>query len=204
MQYLKATVTHGLYFRKSDEQLVVSGYSDSDWGSDIDRKSISGNCFTLNKTHGPLISWRSKKQTCIALSSCEAEYVALSLAAQEALFLKQLLNELDPRDHDEVILHCDNQGAIALSNNRICNQRSKHIDIRYHFVRNAVLERQVNLEYISTEHNVADIFTKPMGKPKLRHFLPFIFGCCISDLKKKMCLRGGVDTVYSFLRTFEV
>jgi hypothetical protein len=179
LRYLKGSIDYGLHFRKSTEGLKITGYSDSDWGSDKDRRSISGICFTLNAQEGPLISWRSKKQTLIALSSCEAEYISLSLATQEAVFLKQLLKELDPRDHGEVILHCDNQGAIALSSKKICNQRSKHIDIRYHFVRNAVLEHLVNLEYVSSENNVADLFTKPMGRSKLKNFLSFIFGGCI-------------------------
>ena len=177
LQYLKTTIDYGLHFRKSSDGLRVTGYSDSDWGCDKDRRSISGNCFTLNSHDGPLISWKSRKQATIALSSCEAEYMALSLAAQEALFLKQLLNEMDPRDHSVATLHCDNQGAIALSRNRVCNQRSKHIDIRYHFMRESVLAGLMKLTYVSTGDNFADMFTKPVGKNKLKFFSSFIFGC---------------------------
>ena len=175
LQYVKTTLHYGLTFRKSTSGLKIHGYSDSDWASGPDRKSLSGYCYALND-HGPVISWRCKKQHSVALSSCEAEYMALSLACQEALFLKQLLNDLDVKQHDQVTLFGDNQGAISLSKNNMSTQRSKHIDIRYHFVRSTINDGHLILLHVPTDQNFADVFTKPFGKTKLGMFVPFLFG----------------------------
>ena len=137
LRYLKGTIHYGITYCKSFKPLQLSGFSDSDWGSSEDRKSISGYCFSLYE-HGPLISWKSKKQQTVALSSCEAEYMALTYAIQEGKFLKQLLSEFLNVKECCVSIGVDNQSAINLAKNPINHQRSKHIDIRYHFIRNEV------------------------------------------------------------------
>ncbi|XP_047482942.1 uncharacterized mitochondrial protein AtMg00810-like [Penaeus chinensis] len=103
LKYLKGTMTYGLTFRKSNESIQLKGFCDSDWGSSEDRKSISGYCFQLHRD-GPLISWRSKKQQTVALSSCEAEYMALTYAIQEAKFLRQTVSDLDEVEKGNVKL----------------------------------------------------------------------------------------------------
>ena len=121
-------------FSKSDGGPLI-GYSDADWGGDADdRHSTMGSLFLLA---GGAISWMSKRQAVVALSTCEAEYIALSQAAQEAAWLQKLLSELKVSSHLTVIME-DNQGAIAIANNPVSHSRTKHIDIRYNYIREAV------------------------------------------------------------------
>ena len=131
MSYLKGTIDHELCYRKSEANLKLVAYSDSDWAADInDRRSTTGYCFSLTDD-GPLISWKSKKQATIALSTCEAEYMALAATTQESLNLVQLINEMDNDcQYAPVKIFEDNQGTIALSKDPVCRQRCKHIDIR--------------------------------------------------------------------------
>ncbi|XP_068723979.1 uncharacterized protein [Montipora capricornis] len=133
LRYLKGTLEFELCCTKCDEGLTLVGYSDADWASSSDdRRSTSGYCFSLNRA-GPLISWKSTKQPTVALSSCEAEYIALAAAVQEGLYVTQLVNDVRKMCEPVVILQ-DNQGTIVLSKNPVSRQRSKHIDVRYHLI----------------------------------------------------------------------
>lgn len=135
LRYVKGTLAYELCYRNCDDGLTLKGYSDADWASSTDdRRSISGYCFGLDRT-GPLISWKSRKQPTEALSSCEAEYIALATAVQEGLYLTQIVSDICEVS-DPVLILEDNQGTIALSKNPVNRQRSKHIDVRYHFIRN--------------------------------------------------------------------
>ena len=156
---------------------VLSGYSDSDWGSSYGRKSTTGYVFSLNK-NGPVIQWKAKKQPTIALSTCEAEYMAVCNAAQEATYLSRLLHSLKVLNvsNDPVIVNVDNQGTIELSKNPVYHQRTKHIDIKFHYIRECVNENRIKLVYIPSGENVADIMTKPATKEKLLKFVKFLFG----------------------------
>ncbi|KAF1316242.1 Integrase catalytic core protein, partial [Globisporangium splendens] len=160
LRYLQATPTHGIRFSGSGDGELY-GYSDADWAGDIEtRRSTSGYVFTLN---GGCISWRSKKQRAVALSSTEAEYMALSEETQEAVWLKAFLRELgEDTGNGAVTVYEDNQGSIALAKNPEFHKRTKHIDIRYHFVREKVEDGQVVLEYCPTQEMLADIMTKPI------------------------------------------
>jgi transposase InsO family protein len=160
-RYLQATSTHGIRFSGSGDGDLI-GYSDADWAGDIDtRRSTSGYVFLLN---GGCISWRSKKQRTVALSSTEAEYMALSEATQEAVWLKAFMRELGEDVGDGALtVYEDNQGAIALAKNPEFHKRTKHIDIRYHFVREKVEDGQVMLEYCPTQEMLADLMTKPIA-----------------------------------------
>ncbi|KAL7646982.1 UNVERIFIED_CONTAM: hypothetical protein RMT77_002239 [Armadillidium vulgare] len=169
LKYLKGPIDYDLKFYKSNGQLKLIGFCDSDWGSSEDRFSISGYGFQLNN-NGPLISWKSKKQRVVALSTCEAEYMALTCCIQEAKFLRQLLSDMQGFNKESVIVNVDNQGAISLAKNLIHHQRSKHIDIRYHFIRNEIQNDIVDLKYVKSEDNVSDIFTKPVSKSRLIKF----------------------------------
>ena len=160
LRYLQATPTHDICFSGSSEGELI-GYTDADWADDIEtRRSTSGYVFLLNKG---CISWRSKKQRTVALSSTEAEYMALSEAIQEAVWLKAFTSELGEEVSDGALtVFEDNQGAIALAKNPEFHKRTKHIDIRYHFVREKVEEGQVVLKYCPTQDMLADIMTKPI------------------------------------------
>ena len=174
LRYLKATTFERLSFRKSVDNLSLSSFCDSDWGNSQDRKSITGYCFTLSN-EGPLISWKSKKQQSVALSSCEAEYMAMSSATQEGKLLIALINDMNVNLHD-FTLNCDNQGAIALSRNPVHHQRSKHIDIRYHFIRDEILKGHMKVQYVPFEENPADVFTKPVSRFKVQKFKSLLMG----------------------------
>ncbi|CAB3999284.1 Hypothetical predicted protein, partial [Paramuricea clavata] len=158
LRYLKGTIEQRLRFRKSESTLKLIGFCDSDWGGDL-------------LDVGPLVSWRSRKQPTVALSTCEAEYIALTDAVQEAKFLTQLCVDLKVVQVSySVLVNGDNQGAINLAKNPMYHKRSKHIDVKYHFIRSEVRTGSIVLAYIPTDENVADIFTKPVSKVKLDKF----------------------------------
>ena len=175
LRYLKGTLDYSLCYRKSDENLTLIGYSDADLASSIDDKhSVSGYCFSLSR-NGPLISWKSKKQPTVALSSCEAEYIAPAAAVQEGLHLLQFLSGIG-KVVGPVSIFEDNQGTIALSKDPVKRQRSKHIDVRYHFIRTVQRLGEVIIKYCLTNSMVADIMTKPVTKFKLQEVKKYIFG----------------------------
>ena len=169
LRYLKGTISQKLTFHASKEPLNLIGYTDSDYAGSDDRKSSSGYCFKLSDESG-LISWKTKKQDVVALSSCEAEYIALSYAVQEGKFLQQVAADMQHKPLSEFDLFCDNQGALKLAGNQIHQQRSKHIDVKYHFVRSEVEKGNVRLDYVPTSANIADMFTKPLPRIKMNMF----------------------------------
>ena len=161
LRYLKGTADLSLKFVKSCNGSLI-GYSDSDWAGDVDdRHSTTGNLFQM--AEGP-ISWLSKKQPIVALSTSEAEYVALSAATQEAVWLRRFLSGLEVAELEPTTIMEDNQGTIAIAKNPVAHSRTKHIDIRYHYVREAVQEGAVSLEYCPTEDMTADLLTKPLPR----------------------------------------
>jgi hypothetical protein len=144
--------------------LKAYGYSDSDWGGDQDdRKSTAGYLFMLGNSP---ISWCSKKQGIVALSSCEAEYVAASFAACQANWIEMVLSELKAAEVTKIKLLVDNKSAIDLANNPVSHGRSKHIERRFHFLRDQVNKDKLELEYCNTEIQLADILIKPMAKAR--------------------------------------
>ena len=118
--------------------------------------------------------WSSRKQHIVMLSSTEAEYVAQTHVAKEALWLCSFIGEIQGTRRESMSINCDNQGAIALSKDNKFHARTKHIDICYHFIREAVEDGKIQVEYIPTDDNVADIFTKPLAKTKFRHFVELL------------------------------
>jgi len=157
LRYLKGTSNLGLLYRE-DTPAEITGYSDADWAGDVgDRKSTSGYVFLLG---GAAISWRSSKQTCVALSTAEAEYVALSAAAQEAVWLQQLTSDLLKKSIQETTILEDNQSTICLAKNHQVHGRTKHADIKYHFIRDLVEAGRIKLTYCASEDMVADMLTK--------------------------------------------
>ena len=157
LRYLKGTTHLGLMYRPDNSTLV--GYSDADWAGDTnDRKSTSGYVFMMS---GSAISWRSKKQSSVALSTAEAEYIALSSATQEAMWLRQLLSSLKDFPLSEpTIIYEDNQSTICMAKNNQSHGRSKPVDIKFHFVREQVEQQTIKVTYCKSEEMNADIFTK--------------------------------------------
>ncbi|KAK9873685.1 hypothetical protein WA026_023685 [Henosepilachna vigintioctopunctata] len=161
LRYLKSTKDNCLVFTKSTDNL--HGFVDADWGSDkLDRKSYTGFVFKISNS---AISWESKKQRTVALSSTEAEYMAMAEATKEAIYLQNLIFEITGK-LNYITLFNDNKSAQALANNPVYHKRSKHIDIRYHFIRDAVLNNQIKLEYLQIDKMTADIFTKSLSVDK--------------------------------------
>ena len=110
--------------------------------------------------NGAAVSWKSRKQTCVALSTAEAEYAALASAAQETTWMRQLLSDLHHQQHGPTILYEDKQAAIAISRNSQSHTKMKHIDICYHYVREKALDETIDIQYCPTNDMVADILTK--------------------------------------------
>lgn len=165
IRYLKGTKDLRLMFKKNAKDYVF-GYCDADWASDVnDRKSCTGYVFLRS---GGAISWNSKRQPTVALSTTEAEYMALSAATQESMWLKQFEDEIFGSDRTMNIF-CDNQSAINLANNNGYSARCKHIDIRHHYVRQKVSDKSCVIHYINTDENAADALTKSLHKQKFQH-----------------------------------
>ncbi|KAI3718135.1 hypothetical protein L6452_18987 [Arctium lappa] len=157
LRYLKGTMFHGLHF-PSTSSLTLRGFSDADWDSDMTvRRSTTGYCFFLGDS---LISWRSKKQSLTARSSTEAEYQALADTAQELVWLCWLLSDIGAPQQSPTPLWCDNNNAIQIAHNDVFHERTKHIEIDCHFVRQHVTRKTIQLLPISTLDQPADIFTK--------------------------------------------
>jgi len=164
MRYLKKTQHFSLKFFKTGQDL--HGYVDSDWGGNvIDRRSYTGYVFLLG---GAPISWEARKQKSVALSSTEAEYMAMCEASKEAVYLKRFFKDInfEKSCQNTVVLYCDNQGAQKLVKNPVYHSRTKHIDIRHHYVREIYEKKEIDIKYIPTNDMVADIFTKPLFKMK--------------------------------------
>ena len=161
LKYLRRT--RNLMLTYSGTDLTMTGYTDSDFQADKDsRKSTSGSVFILN---GGSVVWRSIKQSCIADSTMEAEYVAACEASKEAVWLRKFLKYLEvvPSDNEPMTLYCDNSGAVANSKEPRSHKRSKHIERKYHLIREIVQRGDVEVKKIATEHNLADPFTKALS-----------------------------------------
>jgi hypothetical protein len=158
LKYLKGSKNYSL---KYNSQKSLEGYSDASYAEEKDRKSISGYVF---KQAGAAITWRSSKQDIVAQSSMESEYIGLSEAGKEAKWLRKLQAEIFPTISTPTIIYEDNQSAIKLTANPLHSNRSKHIDVRYHSIREIVKSKIVEIKYLSTAEMIADIMTKSLGK----------------------------------------
>lgn len=165
LRYLQSTKTLGLKYKKSNLNRIES-FSDADWAADkTDRKSVSGNIVLYGEN---AVSWFSKKQDCVALSTAEAEYVAAAAAAQELIYLKGVLSEF--MTECDTVLFIDNLSTIAMSKSYENSKRVKHIDIRQHFIKDLIIKKIIDVDYVSTNQNIADFMTKPLCKEKFLKF----------------------------------
>ena len=163
LYYLRQHPSRPLIYRKcQNPQLEV--YCDSSYANNDDYSSISGFAAMFGKK---LVSWSSRKQPVIALSSTEAEYVAVTGASQEALWFQGLLNEIGITQ-ETINIYEDNESCIKLAKNPQEFNRTRHIQVKYHFIRLLVKENKINLLPINTKHQLADIFTKGVNGPRLK------------------------------------
>lgn len=170
LRYIKGTLKTRLCYRKGSE-FVVKGYCDSDHGGDRDgRRSTSGMVFTLG---GNTISWRSSLQKVVALSTTEAEYIALNSAGKEAVWLKGLMESFG-YEQKSIEIFCDSQSAMALSKNSVFHEKTKHVAIKYHKIREIIAAGFVDVVKISTLSNPADIFTKILPVSKFKSALDLL------------------------------
>lgn len=163
VKYLFSTSNFKLVLSRFEESLT--GYADSSWAENLDRKSTSGYVFLFN---GGVISWCSRKQSCVALSSTESEFIALCEAVQEAIWLKSLLTDMD-YTINKINIKEDNQSCLKIIQNDKFSNRSKHIDTKYNFIKDFVKNGTITCQYCSTEEMLADILTKPLGQHKFEY-----------------------------------
>jgi len=162
-RYLKGTTDYCLTYTKSTS-LTLTGYVDADWGGCLDtRKSTHGYVFLFNNS---AITWKSKLQSVVALSSTEAEYMGACFASKECVWLRYLLAELGVEQTEPTLILTDNQSSIKLMENPVHHDRTKHIDIQYHFTRELLVNGKVDFKFVETEKQVADFLTKGMTKEK--------------------------------------
>jgi hypothetical protein len=178
ISYLGSTKDLWLTFG-GNKQTLLEGYCDADWASQEGRHSISG--FSFHYGVGA-VSWSSKKQSIVALSSTEAEYIAQTHAAKEAIWLRAFVKEFRGGNSKPLTMSADNQSAIALAKDNKFHSRTKHIDLRYHFIREAVEEGKVKMNYIPSSDNPADIFTKPLAKVKFAKFVSMLGLCELKEV----------------------
>jgi len=162
IKYLKSTSTKGITYTQGTFEIKC--WADSDYANDKeDRKSITG---WIIKVGDNTVSWKSKKQASVALSTTEAEYMAASDAVKEIIWTQDLLFELNMIEKKLTVLYQDNQGAIFLEKNNSNTQRTKHIDVRYHFIRQAIHDGRIEIQYCPTEAMIADIFSPNLYHPQ--------------------------------------
>ena len=162
LRYIKSTTEFGIWYSRSSA-LSIRAFSDADFaGCKIDRKSTSGTCHFLGTS---LVSWSSRKQSSVAQSTAEAEYVAAASACSQVLWMVSTLRDFG-LSFSSVPLLCDNTSAINIAKNPVQHSRTKHIEIRYHFLRDNVEKGNISLEFVESESQLADIFTKPLDRAR--------------------------------------
>jgi hypothetical protein len=178
LRYISGTRLQGVFYpRKKEGRNMLFGYTDSELAGDLDsRKSTSGVLFLLGDSP---VSWQSVKQRVVALSSCEAEYIVAATGACQGVWLARLLVDMTDTEVGVPMLRVDNKSALSLIKNPVHHDRSKHIDVRFHLIREYANNGQIEVDFIRTEEQLGDILTKPLGKNKF----------------KELCLKIGLKDV---------
>jgi hypothetical protein len=166
LRYMQGTLSYGIEYVR-DQSVTLIGFCDADWaGSEDDNKSTSGYAFSFGIG---VFSWSSMKQNTIALSTAEAEYVSASEATAQAIWLRFVLDDLGEMQAEVTPLFCDNMSAISMARNPIFHQRTRHINRKYHFIREALQEGVINIQFCRSEEQLVDIFTKALPKDRFKH-----------------------------------
>jgi hypothetical protein len=159
LRYIKGTLSYGIFYKQSGDVELLA-YTDNDYAGDLeDRKSTLGLLFMLSSR---AVSWSSKKQPVVTLSTTEAEFIAAAFCACQAVWLRRMLEKLDHASAGTTIIYCDNNSTIKLSKNPVMHGRSKHIDVRFHFLRELTQDEVVTLLHCRSQEQLADIMTKPL------------------------------------------
>ena len=185
LRYLQGTTTLGLNFgRSKDEEMKLVGYSDSSYNTDPDDgRSVTGHIFYLGQSP---ITWCSQKQETVAVSSCEAEFMAATEAARQAIWLQDLLREITGALFKRTTIRIDNRSAIALSKNPVFHGRSKHIHSRFHFIRECVEKELLEVEHVPGSEQKTDVLTKALGRVKYKEMRDLIGIQDLKDMKFKL------------------
>ena len=166
LRYLQGTQSLGIFYKVGGNDELLA-YTDSDYAGGLDdRKSTSGYAFLLG---GGVVSWMSKKQPVVSLSTTEAEFIATALCACQCVWVRRVLEHLDHRQAGATVVFCDNVSTIKLSKNPILHGRSKHIDVRFHFLRDLCNDGVIELNYCDTRNQLVDIMTKPLKVENFQH-----------------------------------
>ncbi|KAI5342232.1 hypothetical protein L3X38_010107 [Prunus dulcis] len=184
LRYIQGTLDFGIEFIKGKSATLI-GYCDSDWaGSEDDRRSTSGFAFTLGSG---MFSWASIKQNTVALSTAEAEYVSAAEATSQAKWLRFVLEDFGEEQVEGTPILCDNTSAIAMAKNPVFHQKTRHISRKFHFIREAIQAKEIELIYCKTEDQIADILTKALSKDR------FVYLRDLLGVKSAKGLEGSVD-----------
>jgi hypothetical protein len=168
LRFVAGTRLQDIFYPREEGSARLVDYTDSDLAGDLDsRKSTSGVLFFLGDSP---VSWQSSKQRVVALSSCEAEYIVAATGACHGVWLARLLSEMMDAEVSAAVLKIDSKSALSLIKNPVHHDRSKHIDVRFHLIREYANEGQIEVEFIPTDEQLGDILTKPLGKNKFREF----------------------------------
>lgn len=184
LRFLKGTLTKSLFFHTEENENELVAYSDADWGCDPnDRKLMGGFCIYLG---GNLVSWSSKKQSVVARSSTESEYRSLAATSTEITWLMSLLRDLKILNLKTPMIWCDNHSAASLAANPVHHRRTKHMEIDVHFVRNKVLNKELEIRFVPSHDQTADIMTKPLGGDRFNYL-----SSKLNVTERHSRLRGG-------------
>jgi len=163
LRYLQGTKEFGIWYKTMTNSRII-GYTDSDWAGSIDdMKSTSSYAFSLGSG---IFSWASKKQSTVAQSTTGAEYVVVAEATSQAIWLRKIFKDMGEKQSGPTIINCDNKLAIAMTKNLVHHSRTKHITVKYHFIREVETNMEIQFEYCMTEDQIADIFTKALPRPR--------------------------------------
>ena len=160
---MQGTKNYGIWYESTPDSRLI-GYTDSDWAGSVDDiKITSSYAFSLGSG---IFSWASKKQATIAQSSVEVEYIAAVMTTSQAIWLKRILEDMGEPQREAIEIHCDSKSAIDMAKNLVFHNRTKHIKIKYHFIREAEANKEIKLKHCKTEEQLADIFTKALPRAK--------------------------------------
>ena len=160
LRYLKSSPGKGLFFGRYNDY-KISGYTDADWAGDhTDRKSTSGYFMFVGKN---LVTWRSKKQKVVARSSAEAEFRGMAHGVCELIWIKRIIQDLGLKHPEPMMLHCDNKAAIAIANNPVQHDRTKHVEVDRHFIKDHLNQGTISLPFVSSQTQLADVLTKAVS-----------------------------------------